>query len=913
MLHLSSEHIEAALKTIPQGEDFIFNVLRAYGLPKSSITRLQSGGLNLSKVPGNIMWRGKLCYEVTMPGMLKTTVTELEQSEAVQKYRPRFIIVSDGTNWAAVDTKTKDRKEFPIADLPKESDFFLPWAGLEKAVFTTESPADIKAAQRMGKLFDQLRRDNPDLDPHHLNVFLARLLFCYFAEDSGIFPQESMFTKLLESTSHSDGSDLHEVLQHVFDVMNTPLDSPKRQRLRSSFAAFPYVNGGLFQRRTDIPQFSPKSRERLIDAGHQNWADINTDIFGNMFQACLDEAKRQDLGEHYTSVPNIMKVIKPLFLDELEREASAIMGDVKAIEKFLVRLSKIKFFDPACGSGNFLLIAFKEVRRLEMELLESVRDQGILRLPSININQFYGIEIDDFAHEIAVLSLWLVDHQMNQEFADRFGQSIPTLPLKPNEHIVHGNALSLDWNTVCPRMEDIPMPLYTLETLLANAAPGRQESEVYVFGNPPFGGKNKQSLSQKDDLQRVFKGWKSPGKLDYIHCWFKLGADYIEHSRAKCSFVSTNSITQGELVGLFWPQVLKQIDISFAYTSFKWSNNARKNAGVTCTIIGMVPKWTAKKRLLFTEKNAAEVDYISPYLSTTEAIIYPSRIALNDLPPIVFGSMPRDNGGLILESDEAAALLAKYPDLKGIVKAFVGSEEFINGLSRRCLWIENSQLAHVRTVPEIEARLQHVRNFRAASAASSTRAFADMPHRFVQCAYQHTSSIIIPAVSSERRPYIPIGFLDEDTVISNSAFAIYNAEPWVFAVISSAMHMAWMRTTCGRLKTDYRYSAKLCYNTFPLPTLTDKQKQSLHAAALGIMDIRERHTEMTLGEMYSPECMPEDLKLAHENLDVLVDRLYRKKPFATDEERLEVLFPLYKELAEAASHSNKDNPTPEET
>lgn len=916
MLHLSSEHIEAALKTIPQGEDYIFNVLRAYGLPKSSITRLQSGELNLSKVPGNIMWRGKLCYEVTMPGMLKTTVTELEQSEAVQKYRPRFIIVSDGTNWAAVDTKTKDRKEFPIADLPKESDFFLPWAGFEKAVITTENPADIKAAQRMGKLFDQIRRDNPKLEAHDLNVFLARLLFCYFAEDSGIFPKESMFTRLLESTSQRDGSDLHRILQRVFDVMNTPMGSPKRKRLSSSLAEFPYVNGGLFQRETKIPKFSTKSRDRLIEAGHQNWADINTDIFGNMFQACLDQEKRKTLGEHYTSVPNIMKVLRPLFLDDLETAAIEAMGNPKAVDKFINRLCNIRFFDPACGSGNFLLVAFKEVRKLEMEVLESVREQGMLRLPSININQFYGIEIDDFAHEIAVLSLWLVDHQMNQEFSERFGQTVPTLPLKPNEHIMLGNALQTDWQSVCPPRDDTPAPLYTMDTLLKNAAPKKPTPEVYIFGNPPYAGSSMQSPQHKADLANIFKGSKSYRDLDYVSCWFKLAAEYISANKAQAAFVSTNSIVQGEHVSMLWEPVLSfNVCISFAYKSFKWQNNAKYNAGVTCVIVGLAPGNTTRERILVENESWRVVPSITPYLTAGDAVIVHGRKRpfSADLPEIVYGNKPTDGGHLILTPQEKDVLLQHSLLALPYVKRYMGSADFLQSVERYCLWITNADLASAQEIPEIKKRLKAVSEFRKKSQAACTVEYANTPHLFKQRTYCSSTSIIVPAVSSERRPYIPFGFLDENTVISNSAFAIYNAQPWVFAVISSAMHMAWVKITCGRLKTDYRYSAKLCYNTFPLPSLTDKQKQTLHAAALEIMDIRERHTEMTLGEMYSPERMPEDLKLAHENLDVLVDRLYRKKPFATDEERLEVLFPLYKALAEAASRSSKDNPTPEET
>lgn len=462
----------------------------------------------------------------------------------VLKYVPRFIIVCDGGSWAAADMKTGEALEFPLKELPRHYDFFLPWAGLEKTVITLENPADVRAAEKMGKIFDALKKDNPALDSHAMNVFMARLLFCFFAEDSGIFEEERLFTGFIERTTAPDGSDLREQLERAFTVMNLPLGSPERASVPVSAARFPYVNGGLFQGVHAVPRFSARSRKALIDAGNLDWSDINTDIFGNMFQACVAPDKRSCLGEHYTSVPNIMKVLRPLFLEELENAARQARGHEAQARKFIDRLRNIRFFDPACGSGNFLIVAYKEVRRLEMEVLESV--PALLPMPYVSINQFYGIEIDDFAHEIAMLSLWLAEHQMNQEFFERLGKRVPTLPLRPNEHIVQGNALRLDWETVCPKT--------------ASAQEAR-EPEIYIFGNPPYLGSKMQSAAQKEEVRNIYGNSNSENisNLDYVCGWIGLGTEFIAGSPHQCAFVTTNSITQGEQVGPVWDLIFKKI------------------------------------------------------------------------------------------------------------------------------------------------------------------------------------------------------------------------------------------------------------------------------------------------------------------------------------------------------------------
>lgn len=892
----TQEQIETILKTLSPNPELIYDVLIAYGFPKATVTRIKSGDYNQSKEPGQIIWKKQLCYQKVLPGTALSALQDMRASKAIMKHRPRFLVVSDGDNWSALDTKDEETREFPIADLYKHCDFFLPWTGREKAKFYEEKTADINAARKMGKLFDAIKADNPGFDEHALNVFMARLLFCFFAEDSGILPEDQMFTDLLEETTLEDGSDMAEVFARVFHIMNMPEDAPARKGLPVRYTVFPYVNGGLFAHDVPVPVFSRKSRDAVLVAGHQDWSEINTDIFGNMFQACQDPEKREELGEHYTSVPNIMKVLNPLFLDALREEAEIVKGNEKAAEKFIHRISTMRFFDPACGSGNFLLIAYKELRELEMEVIAAT--PGLMRLPSVNIQQFYGIEIDDFAHEVAVLSMWLVDHQMNQRFIVEFGVPVPTLPLKPNNGIVLGNALHLDWEKVCSKSFRKYKSDESDESWLDNNEP-TEEAEVYIFGNPPYGGKNKLTAEQKQDLMYVLRGTKNAGCLDFILCWFHLAVQYIKGTKIRAAFVATNSISQGEQVSIFWGKALQTVEIDFAYKSFKWSNNAKKQAGVTCTIVAVSPRGLSKNKSLYDGKIVTECDHINPYLSSgDELIVFPRTKNLSNLPEIQFGNMPNDKSNLILTPEERETLLQEDRTYEQYIKLFLGSEEFINNKLRYCLWLYNCDNTSYLNSSFIQSRIEQCREVRLQSTREATRKLAATPHLMGEIRYEPTDAIIVPSVSSERRSYIPMGYVDKDTIISNAAFAIYDAEPWVFAIISSAMHMAWVRISCGRLETRIRYSATLCYNTFPLRKLSESEKELLNESAFNILDIREKHSEMTLGDMYNPESMPADLKQAHEENDRLVDSLYRKKPFFSEDERLECLFALYQQMVE---------------
>ena len=560
--------IEDSLKTIIKSlnkESFIYEFLLAYGLPKASITRLKKGNLNLSKVDGEVSWKKKLLFKEIYNEDLHISVTELASNI---KQNQRFVIVTDYKTLLAIDTKTTDKLEIELKDLPKHYDFFLPWAGMEKHQHQDENPADVKAAERLAKLFDEIKKDNPDDSEgaiHSLNVFLSRLLFCYFAEDTHIF-EEGQFTNAIGSHTQADGSDLNTYLDKLFNTLDT--SDKSRSSLPAYLEAFPYVNGGLFAQKLKAPKFTRRSRQALINSGELDWSAINPDIFGSMIQAVITPEHRGGLGMHYTSVPNIMKVIEPLFLNELKVEFEQANGNQKKYGQLLNRLHNIKIFDPACGSGNFLIIAYKELRKLEMEIF---KQSQTLALSGIKLSQFYGIELDDFAHEIAKLSLWLTEHQMNVQFFKEFGRTNPPLPLKDAGNISHGNACKVEWETVCPKKEN---------------------DEIYILGNPPYLGARLQSKEQKEDMHHVFEGMQGQNNLDYISCWFKKGADFITYTNSKFAFVTTNSINQGEQVSLLWPVIFNnKLEINFAHKSFKWTNNAKSKANVIVSIVGVSNKY----------------------------------------------------------------------------------------------------------------------------------------------------------------------------------------------------------------------------------------------------------------------------------------------------------------------------------
>ncbi|KAB1554234.1 class I SAM-dependent DNA methyltransferase [Corynebacterium sp. 319] len=898
MARLNLKAIEERIKPLAGREaydrQFIFDLLLAYGRSKSGVTRLRNNKINVAEDLENEVAQKNVVYFRYEDGDLLESLEQLRVSPLVTKFTPRFVIVSDYDDLIAYDTKTSENRHFYLREIDQHFTFFLPWAGMEKAQYTAESHADVKAAEKMGKLFDELASANPGLlenpdNRHGLNVFFTRLLFCYFAEDTGIF-EENQFTNAVGSHTLEDGSDTGEFIKELFAA----LDEADTSRKPAHLADFPYVNGRLF--RTDsaltVPRFSAKAREMLIELGKQIWLDINPDIFGSMFQAIVTPGKRSNLGQHYTSVPNILKTIEPLFLDELREEFEKAYDSPKKLESLLVRIGRIKVFDPACGSGNFLVIAYKELRRLEHSILQRQAElEGTVKLfdkSRIDIENFFGIEIDDFAVEVAILSLWIAKHQMNQELKKLFGVEIPLIPLKETGHIYAGNATRIDWNDVCPN---------------------NGTDEIYLIGNPPYVGSSMQTAEQKEDFVHVFNATKYPKKLDYIALWFIKGADYISDSAAELAFVSTNSITQGEQVGMLWPSIFAHgVHIHFAHTSFKWENNAKGAAGVTVVVVGLSTA-TKAERFIFNEDLKNSVSHINGYLADGPDVFMErrSRPLTKQLPPMTYGSKPTDGGGLSLDALEKERFVSSWPDSAPFIKKYMGAQEFIKGIDRFCLWITDEKAEEAKRVEGIVQRFKIVEKSRLASKKKATQELATRPHKFEHTAYQHTDSIIVSRVSSERREYIPIGFLGPDTVISDLAFAVYDAEPWLFGLLTSRMHMVWTRAVGGKMKTDYRYSNAIVYNNFPIRELSDAEKQQLTDLALRILDVREYHCEKTLAQLYDPDLMPDNLRVAHQDVDKFVDKLYSERMYETDEERLSDLFAMYERMtaAEAAAAPTK--------
>ena len=851
-------------------ETFIYDLLLAYNLPKNTVKRLKKGLANLSKVDGEVSLKKKLFFKEVYNEDLHLSITNLSKDI---KHNQRFVIVTDYKTLLAKDTKMNVTLDIHIKDLPKNYDFFLPWAGMEKAQLQNENPADIKAATKMGVLFDLIKSDNEDDSQEfkeRLNIFLSRLLFCYFAEDANIF-EDNQFSNAIASHTQQDGSDLREYLDKLFEVLNTPEN--QRVGLPEYLNAFPYVNGGLFAEKHNAPNFSYASRKAIIESGSLSWAEINPDIFGSMFQAVNHADNRGTLGQHFTSVPNIMKVIEPLFLNDLKEEFENARGNNNKLNQLLYRLKNIKIFDPACGSGNFLIIAYKELRRLEMEIF---KEMGSLALSEISLNQFYGIELDDFAHEIAILALWLTKHQMNVEFFKEFGRTNPTLPLTDSGNIVQGNACRLDWEMVCPKNE---------------------KDEVYILGNPPYLGSSMQDKSQKEDLKIVLSNLGSYKNLDYIACWFKKASDYIMNSSSSFAFVSTNSICQGEQVGLLWPYIFnKNQEIGFAHQSFYWNNNAKNSAAVIVVIVGLRNLSNHKKTII---KNGIKqyVNFINPYLTKGKAPFLKRRNdCISNLPAMLWGNKASDGGNLILTEEEKIIILENFPQSERFIKKYIGSQEFIKGIDRWCLWVSDEELDIAYNIPSIRERIDKVREMRLSSKAQSTRKASEYSHKFIQIQHKPCSALIIPSVSSERRIYIPMGFVDKQYVVNAQCYVIYNPQTHLLSLLSSKMHMSWVRAVAGKMKSDFRYSSALCYNSFPCPPISNQRKEELTQCTLKIIDERLKHSEKTMAQLYDPDKMPEGLKEAHHQNDLAVERCYRSTPFNSDEERLEYLFKLYEKM-----------------
>lgn len=882
--HITAQEALEAIADNLNADNLPYELLRIFcGYGVASLQRVRDGRENKSRDPQTILIKDKFVYRPFSKGTEPLTIIQaLRNNASITRHNPRLYITSDGEALIAYDPKDEDFYEGSLETLWRDFEFFKPLAGIEKIRNYEEAEADVKTAELMAKLYDDICRYNDFRDPevsHCINVFMSRLLFCFFAEDTGLFKQDQ-FTKAIENNTAIDGSDLAEFIDRIFVILSTNDKNLREQQTNKIISDFPYVNGGLFKERFDIPHLSRRARLLMIQCGKFQWSEINPDIFGSMTQAIVSPEDRAELGIHYTSVPNIMKVIQPLFLDDLVAEYLRCRNDAKALNALLVRMGKIKFFDPACGSGNFLIISYKRVRELEIEIWKRLFELQATAIPFTNIQltQFYGIEIDEYACDTAKLSLWLAEHQMNNMFREELGTAPNPLPLRASGHIVCGNACTIDWNTVCPHTT---------------------EEEVYVMGNPPYYGSKKQTGEQKADMLVALAELRNKKGLDYIAGWFWKGAKYIKRTKAKYAFVTTNSVCQGEQVDMLWRPILETgLTIAFAHTSFKWSNNAKNNAVVSCVIIGVTNDYAGQRRY-YNELTQTEqkVDNINPYLSiSSNIIVKKENTNLSGMPTMYFGSMPRDGGYLNFDVDFRDSLLERFPQAQPLVKKYCGSQELIQGTIRYCLWIEESQKNLAYSIPPITELLNKVAEDRAKSDAESTRDYAQKPYMFVQRSYQPKTSILVPRVSSERREYIPIGYVDSDTVTSDSAFAIYDVDFWLFGLLTSKIHNVWVRAVAGSLENRIRYAATLCYNTFPFPRISNAQKELLSSFAKEILLVRAEHTEMTLGDMYNPENFPDDLRAAHRALDLAVERCYREKPFESDEERLEFLFKQYIKL-----------------
>lgn len=860
-------------------DDFIFDFLLAYEMPKASVSRLRKNSdINTLTENGSLTVKNKkLFFKSVESENLNAIYEELLKSKKTM----RFVLVTDFKILMAFDTKLLTTLNIPLEELSKHSDFFWALVGVEKATVYDEKEADVKASLKMAKLFDEIKKTNAietQEEIHTLNVFLTRLLFCYYAEDTQIFKGENPFTTYISSTTSRDGSDVDIHIAKLFEVLNTT-DRDISHHLKS----FPYVNGGLFREKLNIPKFTYRSRKLLLECGGDlNWSLINPDIFGSMIQAVISDEHRGGNGMHYTSVPNIMKVINPLFLEELQEAYEKVKTNPKKLNELHKRITKIKIFDPACGSGNFLIIAYKELRRLEMKIFKSA---GMLNMPSIKLSQFYGIELDDFAHEVAILSLWLTEHQMNMEFKKEFGDCTPTLPLKDGGNIVQGNATRLEWDEVCPKEDG---------------------DEIYVLGNPPFEGARKQKPRQKEDMKIVFDGIKGFNNLDYVSCWFYIGVKYIKNINAKVAFVSTNSITQGEQVSLLWSNILDDlIEIDFAYKSFKWKNNAKDNAKVVVIIVGLRNK-SNEIKYLYKSDIKQKVKNINAYLIAGENIFIKKRTKPLFTDNIMkFGNMPNDGGNLLLSDEEKNELVNNEPESEIYIKKILGSEEFLNDKTRWCLWLEDFNLDKLETLPLMKGRIENVKNSRNNSSRQATKKLAKTPHLFAEIRQPKNDYLIIPLVSSANRFYIPFGYISKDIIVTNRCAFISGSDMPFFGVMTSSMHMLWVQATCGRLKSDYNYSIQLVYNNFPFPKITQTQKAKIEELVHLILDERDKNFPKTMAELYDPNKMPKGLQLAHHNLDIYIEKCYRDKPFQNDEERLEYLFKLYEKMIKEESANER--------
>ena len=881
--------------------EFPYSFLLAFGNKDTTIKRLRSGETNKSDV-GGVLQAKNIHILATDVSKISQGLDSLRKSAATAKAKVRFLLATDGHTFEAEDLETGDTVVCDYPDFPDHFGFFLPLAGITTVKQIRESSFDIRATSRLNKLYLELLKDNPAWGKadrrHEMNHFMARLVFCFFAEDTDIFNGSDLFTTTVERLS-TGANNTHEVISEIFRAMNVKPEDRASSDLPRWAAAFPYVNGGLFSGSTEVPHFSKIARTYLLHVGKLDWTKINPDIFGSMIQAVADDEERGSLGMHYTSVPNILKVLSPLFLDDLRAQLEAAGDNPRMLLNLRKRISKIRVFDPACGSGNFLVIAYKQMRELEHIINERRKEPG--KSSDIPLTNFRGIELRDFPAEIARLALIIAEYQCNLQYLGQQEALADFLPLDSQNWITCGNALRLDWLNICPPTGEKP-PQFVGDLFDAPQLQVEFENEggeTFICGNPPYKGSRFQETSQKNDVNHVassiIQGWRS---LDYVSGWMIKACEYQRHATCDFAFVTTSSICEGLSVSLLWPWILKYGQIRFAHRPFKWANLASNNAGVTVVIVGISKQTNILQKTLFEGDLARTVGSITPYLLVGQTtIVEKSNNPISDLPTMVMGAMPRDGGHLILSADEKQSMCVKHFTAKQYLRRYIGSAELTSGAIRYCLWIDDDNVDDAIAIPEINERLKLVSKMRSESSLDSTRQFSSSPHRFVYVAGKAKNHTIgLAAISSERREFLPVDILSNDSIASNKLFALYDASTWVLSILCSKIHLAWIATVCGRMRTDYSYSNTLGWNTFPLPTLTEKNKADLTRCAEDILLAREAHFPATIADLYDPETMPADLRAAHERNDEVLERIYIGRRFRNDTERLEKLFELYTKM-----------------
>lgn len=928
---MNAVEIEEAVSRLAEAPfvaaEFPFAFLEAFGNKETTLRRLRSGDSNQSDLPGGVLQRNNIHLAACPAGEVAATLAALRTSPKTTAQKAKFILATDGAEFQAENLVDGGTVACAYPDFHDHFGFFLPLAGITTVKQISENAFDIKATGRLNRLYIELLKDNPEWSSEKrredLNHFMARLIFCFFAEDTAIFHGERLFTATIEQMSARDSSDTHLVLAEIFRAMNTKLAERAAAKIKPWADGFPYVNGGLFSGPTDTPRFSKIARSYLLHVGNLDWTKINPDIFGSMIQAVADDAERGALGMHYTSVPNILKVLNPLFLDELRQKLAEAgdgrtPGSVRKLQNLRSRLARIRVFDPACGSGNFLVIAYKELRAIEAEINQRLGDPG--RPSDLPLTNFRGIELRNFSAEIARLALVIAEYQCDVHYRGQKLALLEFLPLEATNWITCGNALRIDWLSVCPptgktvklRADDLfETPLDQAEIDFKN-----EGGETYICGNPPYLGSTWQSKEQKAEIKTIFEGrTKSAGSLDYVAGWFMKAADYGTQTPTAAAFVSTNSICQGLQVSVLWPLIFETGHvIHFAHTSFKWANLASHNAGVTVAIVG-ISNNPGKLRRLYSlnEKNEAvlkEADNINAYLVTgPNVVVAPTDDVLGNMTAMDNGNKAVDGGHLLLEPHEVADLCLSTEQNRVFVKRFAGSFEAINGAIRYCLWITDELKEAAMRIPSVAARIKAVEAMRLKSTKKLTRDTAARPHAFQQVRQVGDEvAIVVPQVSSESRDYLPAALMEPGTIISNLALAIYDAPLWNMALIASRLHLVWIGTVCGKLETRYRYSNTLGWNTFPVPPLTEQNKADLTRCAENILLAREAHFPATIADLYDPETMPANLRAAHERNDETLERIYLGRRFKNDTERLETLFALYTRMTAKGSATTATKP-----